>query len=423
MFTFQKIEHFGFSSKLFNSKYNSLIVFKFSDIRLEGDIVAALKCLTRFKINVEDKSIFHKIISSFLFSKFILLLKRALYPIANFFTSNLQVSLHNTSLMQLGLPNRDSTFNDCLIHSTIQLIQFEFATKSKRQINFQVDGFSIKILKSNNNIVEGDGKSCLAQMSFPFRFQYVITDKSAEISISTIEVIIYDILVLINMFHLNTNQIEESDEVSNYKTFEHRLDFLQRKIFHEDVIKNISFKLNSGSIKLVREFGKKELTLFVKPIELVLNKSDCNILEARISISNFAIQDSESIINFSLNKCITICKMEEERLDKIYLQLFLEISSYSFIINYSLVHSWFQYFVNLFHNIQSRNRIRSLENNPSFFKSASTLISKLVFVMSVNDLSVSLNKSKNLMITYGLKHLKINCIRNFDPCFNEKRFV
>lgn len=392
-----------------------MIVLKFSDIRLEGDIVASLKCLTRYKIINEDKSIIQKFISSFLLTKFISLLKRLLYPLANYFTSNLQISLHNTSLMQLGNQNKNSVFNDCLMHSTIQLIQFEFATKSKRQINFQVDGFSIKILKSSH-VVEGDGMACLAQMSFPFRFNYTIDDKSADISISSMEVIVYDILL---SFWKDTDQIEVSN-ISKFDLFHVMLQFLKQKIFKENVIKGVKFNLISGSIKLVREYGKKELTFFVKPIELVLIKSDSNILESRISIVNFSIQDSESIINFSLNKCCTICKLEEENSEKLYLQLFFEVSNCSFVINYYLVNFWFQYFLNLFRNINTAKQLTENETS-SIHELTSKFFSKIVFAMIVNDVSVSLNQTKNLMITYGLKNLKITCVRNFDFDFSEKR--
>src|SRR5699024_3731532 len=180
-------------------KYNSLIALKFSDIRLEGDIAAAYNCLTniiknheKLKPSPEDSSLFQRILSFIMIRKAISIAKRMVFPLFNYLSSNFQISLHNTSLMQMDA-------NDCLLHSTIQLIQIGFSTKFNGQLIFQVDCFSIKVLKSNNTSDDDGSRACLAQMSFPFLFNYLIENKSIDISILDLEIIIYDILQLLNI--------------------------------------------------------------------------------------------------------------------------------------------------------------------------------------------------------------------------------
>lgn len=414
------------SSKLLNSKYNSLIVLKLSDIRLEGDLVTAFECLTKIVKNNEKPQSGPEDISFFRgkFTKIIYIFKKVVFPFTNYLSSNFQISLHNTSLMQLGLPASNSICNDCLLHSTIQLIQIGFTTKLNGQLTFQVDGFSIKVLKSNN-LIENNGKTCLAQMSFPFLFNYLFKEKSIDISILDLEIIVYDILQLLNILLPNQRRQIKVDKISKYKFLEQSF-LLFPKILSKPIIRDVSFRLNSGSIKLVREYGKKELTFCVKPIELRLSKLDLTRLDASLSIENFKIQDSESIIDFSLNKCATLGKIEYLS-DKFYLQLGLEITTSSFIINNSMINSWFQYFVNLFKNVktnqQTTDEVCQSKDELSFHGFISKYINKFVFSIDINDISLTMKQiEENSMITYGLKHLKTGCVHNLDAYFKETRY-
>ncbi|OTF78881.1 hypothetical protein BLA29_003885, partial [Euroglyphus maynei] len=280
------IEHIGLSSKLFNSKYNSLFVLKFSDIRLEGDIAAAFLKLryatlaidsdpthsNNITIRQNEETILQQLLRTIFINKLSILAKKTFYLCSNYVSSNFQVSLHNISLMQLGVPSRDYRINDCLLHSTIQLIQFGFA-KSQNQITFQVDGFAIKVLKSQTSIVsttnennEGGKKSCLFQCSFPFRFVYSPGDQSAEMLISSCEIIVYDLMKLAKMAPKRMNRIEMGS-LSKAKILE-KLMLTFHSILKGSLFKSASFKLNSATVKLVRESGKKELTFSVEPIEL-----------------------------------------------------------------------------------------------------------------------------------------------------------
>ncbi|XP_075677940.1 bridge-like lipid transfer protein family member hobbit [Dermatophagoides pteronyssinus] len=427
------IEHLGLSSKLFNSKYNSLFVLKFSDIRLEGDIAAALlKLRSATLANNSDQAqsndvtprnneetIVHQFLRTFFINKLSILAKKTFYLCSNYVSSNFQISLHNISLMQLGVPSRDYRINDCLLHSTIQLIQFGFA-KSQNLITFQVDGFAIKVLKSQTSIVsttdENDGgskKSCLFQCSFPFRFVYSPGDQSAEMLISSCEIIVYDLLKLAKMAPKRMNRIEMGS-LSKAKILE-KLMITFHTILKGSLFKNASFKLNSATVKLVRESGKKDLTFSVEPIELSVNKLDDYRLEFNLSIANCIVQDSESIVDFSLNKCKTVCTIERDKLtDKLYIQLFLEIHNCSFIINIDyLINYWFQhYFVQSFPNDQN-GKINSPVGELSHEEVAAKYINKFLFLMVIHDISLSLKHSENFgMVTYGLKHLKITCVRN-----------
>lgn len=427
------IEHLGLSSKLFNSKYNSLFVLKFSDIRLEGDIAAALlKLRSATLANNSDQAqsndvtprnneetIVHQFLRTFFINKLSILAKKTFYLCSNYVSSNFQISLHNISLMQLGVPSRDYRINDCLLHSTIQLIQFGFA-KSQNLITFQVDGFAIKVLKSQTSIVsttdENDGgskKSCLFQCSFPFRFVYSPGDQSAEMLISSCEIIVYDLLKLAKMAPKRMNRIEMGS-LSKAKILE-KLMITFHTILKGSLFKNASFKLNSATVKLVRESGKKDLTFSVEPIELSVNKLDDYRLEFNLSIANCIVQDSESIVDFSLNKCKTVCTIERDKLtDKLYIQLFLEIHNCSFIINIDyLINYWFQhYFVQSSQNDQN-GKINSPVEELSHEEVAAKYINKFLFLMVIHDISLSLKHSENFgMVTYGLKHLKITCVRN-----------
>ncbi|KAI2804677.1 hypothetical protein BLOT_003665, partial [Blomia tropicalis] len=420
-----KIEHFSLSSKLFNSKYNSLIVLKFSDIRLEGDIAAAIKCFMKIRQNKDSIRTYSSdglaTLPSFQFiiQRTISVVKRIVSPLANYFCSNFQISLHNTSLMQLGLPTDKSIFNECLLHSTIQLIQIGFTNKTRQQLTFQVDGFSIKVLKSNNQ-PGNDGKSCLAQMSFPILINYLFENKFIDMSILDFEIILYDILQLLNILLPIRSKRIDVEKFSKYKFLE-RILLLFPQILQKRWIREISFRLNTGSIKLVREFGKKELTFGVAPIDLRLNKLDSTRLEAYICIENFKIQDSESIIDFSLCKCLSRGKIEQLS-DKLYFQQCLEINSTSCIINSSMINSWFQYFIILFKNVKTKqvNASNELMANVTFHEFISIYVTKFIFSVDINDISLTMKQlEENSMVTYGLKHLKTGCVHNLDQFFKE----
>lgn len=435
---FQKIEHFGLSSKLFNSKYNSLIALKLSDIRLEGDIVAAVECLKKvIKKRKEQLSSSSEVglaptlLSSFVTQKLVLIVKGITLPFLSYLSSklssNFQVSLHNTSLMQLGLSSDSTKLNDCLLHSTIQLIQIAFSTKYNGQLLFQVDGFSVKVFKSS--LYDND-KTCLAQMSFPFLFNYLIEEKSIDMSIQDLEIIIYDILQLLSLLPNQRRQLDV-ESLSKYKVLEQFL-LLFPKLLQKHLLCDIAFRLNSGSIKLVREFGKKELTLGVKPIELRLRKLDSTRLDTRLLIENFRIQDSESIIDFALNKCSASGKIEMIS-EKLLFSLVLEITSSSLIINNSMINSWFQYFLSLVKNVKTKQQQKicddALANGYAMIDEISVHdiiarhITKFSVQVDINDTSLTMKhcEESNKMVTYGLKHLHTLCVHNLDVHFKETR--
>ena len=493
----QKIEHFGLSSKWFNSKYNSLIALKLSDIRLEGDIVAAVKCLQkvvkkrRRQLNSgpngsEGDDGDHRngglaptsLLSAFLTRKLVSLVRGLVLPLfailSSKLSSNFQVSLHNTSLMQLGLSSDSATrLNDCLLHSTIQLIQIAFSTKYNGQLLFQVDGFSVKVFKSSSSsstttashhhhqheaehsttTTAGD-KTCLAQMSFPFHFNYLIEEKSIDMVIQDLEIIIYDLLQLLSLLPSGgrhqkqrpQKNMAESSATEKYKVLEQFL-LLFPSLLQRQLLCDISFRLNCLSIKLVREFGKKELTLGVQPIELRLRKLDSSRLDTRLLIENFRIQDSEAIIDFALAKCAASGKIELNSVsERLQFLLALEITSSSLSINNAMIHSWFTYFLHLVKNVKRSSKHQKqeqgisddlittatssdgLDQPASLHQIIARHITKLSVQLDINDTSLTMKhlegegEAMNVkMVTYGLKHLHTLCVHNLDEYFKETR--
>ncbi len=495
-FLFQKIEHFGLSSKWFNSKYNSLIALKLSDIRLEGDIVAAVKCLQkvvkkrRRQLNSGPNGPGEgedggdnggglaptSLLSAFLTRKLVSLVRGLVLPLfailSSKLSSNFQVSLHNTSLMQLGLSSDSATrLNDCLLHSTIQLIQIAFSTKYNGQLLFQVDGFSVKVFKSSSSSsstttashhhqheaehpTAGD-KTCLAQMSFPFHFNYLIEEKSIDMVIQDLEIIIYDLLQLLSLLpsgggrHQKQRPLKnmaESSATEKYKVLEQFL-LLFPSLLQRQLLCDISFRLSCLSIKLVREFGKKELTLGVQPIELRLRKLDSSRLDTRLLIENFRIQDSEAIIDFALAKCAASGKIELNSVsERLQFLLALEITSSSLSINNAMIHSWFTYFLHLVKNVKRSSKHQKqeqgisddlittatssdgLDQPVSLHQIIARHITKLSVQLDINDTSLTMKhlegegEAMNVkMVTYGLKHLHTLCVHNLDEYFKETR--
>src|SRR5699024_11196067 len=107
------------------------------------------------------------------------------------------------------------------------------------------------------------------------------------------------------------------------------------------------------------------------------------------------IQDSESIIDFALNKCSASGKIEMIS-EKLLFLLALDITSSSLIINNSMISSWFQYFLNLVKNIKTKHDDEAFSTNVhdvdgiSFHEIIAPHVTKFSVQLDINDTSLTM---------------------------------
>lgn len=335
--------------------------------------------------------------------------------------------------MQLGLPNGDSVFNDSLLHSTIQLIQFEFITEFKRQINFQVEGLSVKLFKSMMHKNE-QGNLCMAQMSFPICFNYVIDDKSALVCIENSELVLFDVPSLIDF--LTIGKKKEDSGLSQSSQQNDPLESIMKNLYKfldNDLVDSVKFNLKSGSVKFVQseQGGGKELTLSVTPIEFGITRTDLFYSGSKFTFSNLKVQDNESVIEFCISKCSVISKIERDKFsNKLHFELGVELSICSLEVRDAGINDFVQYFFDVY---QSRKTTKICDASPqpltstlspkkSFIQIYSKYFEKFIFALDINDVSFSTKYVDNI-VTYGLKHLKTNCTGSLGASLKETRLV
>lgn len=419
-----------------------MIVLKLADLRLEGDIAAAFAFFnsnSKKKLAINDQGDHVSFYNIFLVRNLVGVLKSFIYSFVDLLLSHLQLSLHNTSLVQFD-NDRSSILNGGQLHSTIQLVQFEFVTQSKRQITFNVEGISIKLVDpfakscpSTDNVMEQD---FVMQMSFPLLFTYIIDDKFAIISIAALEVIACDMFQLLQSFTQRQSRTNDRDggemKAKQSKHLLERILAAVDRLIESNSINRIKFILKSCSLRLLKPSGNDLLTLTIKPIEVNLSrheeekkKLDCNIVMTNCLLE--AATASEFV--FALTKCMLQAKIEKS-CDKLYLQVSLDIASNSIVISDLLANSLMQDFVNstkLWR--QKKQGATSLvlanvdDDENSLANILASSVAKVGFVVDINDVSFTLQQSNDITVTttYGLKHFKIGCGQNFDLLSPETR--
>ncbi len=331
----------------------------------------------------------------------------------------ISISLHNTSLMQLGLIN-ESVVNECLFHSTIQMLQFGLTTGSNNKLTLisQFDGISLKILK---HVKEVDGETCLAHVSLSLFCSLRLEESdqiSSEIVVSQPQSILYDIIPFIKS-RKSINQLTQSNSSESFifKVLKSQL--------NKTFLKCATLKLDNTSVKLVRESGQKALEININSIEGDVTKTNSSELEARLIISNVTMHDTNSIVSSSLSKVSLIAKFEREKSIQQRLQLFLvsEISSCHIVYNDEEIRYWLELMFNSKNSGIHYSQIENKKQSSAITDTIMKELTKFIGSVDIHDISFSVTPTSTLnqMVTYGLNHAKIGWVLNSDPLFREMR--
>ncbi|XP_054167935.1 protein hobbit-like [Oppia nitens] len=413
-----EIECIGLSTKLVNQKYASLVVIKLSDIRLEGDLISAFKSIKSYEsqlqsenvIKNDDKKVPQKVVS------FLNLLRRL---------SRLRfisISLHNTSLMQLGLIN-ENTNNECLFHSNIQMIKIYMTNVHKNKLTLMTnfEGISLKLLKHMN---KDNCETCLAQVSLVMLGSLRVEDNnqiSTDVALLNPEIILYDILPIIKSFKMAN--ISRANPPNSEGFITKILNNNLKQKMHK-LLKQATVRLDNSLLKLVRESGQKALTIHIKTIEADLTKTSCSELETRLIVSDMKVKDTNAMVS-TINRVNLIAKIEREKSIQQRHQLFVvsELSSCHIIYNDEEIRYWIDLINKTYeanNDIINSEDKQSTQLNNSFLKD----LPKFSASLDINDLEFSVNPNpiNHSMVTYGLSHAKIGYVLNSDPLFREMSF-
>ncbi|CAG2170224.1 unnamed protein product, partial [Oppiella nova] len=411
-----EIESIGLSTKLVNQKYASLLVLKLSDIRFEGDLISAFKSLNTSQsseqkaVRLKSKQIPQKVIN---FLNLLRSLSRLRF---------ISISLHNTSLMQLGLINENNV-NECLFHSNIQMIQIYLTTVSKNRLTLTTnfEGISLKLLKHTK---KESGETCLAQVSLSLLCSVRIEDSnqiSTQVVMSEPQIIFYDILPI-----LKSLKVANSNRATNTAT--NTSDSLVHKVMNNNLknefhkfIKSVIFKSDNTLVKLVRDSGQKALTILINTIEADFTKTGSSEFEARLIVSDMKVNDTNAMVS-TITRVNLIAKFEREKSIEQRLQMivFSDLSSCHIIYNDEEISYW----IELFHKTYEANTDFGVNPNKPNIAISNTFtkdLSKFSVKLDINDITFSVKPitSAQPLVTYGLSHAKIGVVLNSDPLVKE----
>lgn len=220
------------------------------------------------------------------------------------------LSITNMSLI-MSFPKTLSMFaNDCLIHSTVASLQARCeggAGHPNSQYTLLIDGLSTKLLNTNRN-----ERVCLAQLSLPLAIHYLTQTKVIDVAVDNLQVIVYDIIQLLKIVRPSDQRLKNAHQVQTLQTQTKAIDRIMeslQKILTKTTLDDVFIRLNTGTLKLLREHGNKELICSFRPIEFAFTRISSTRLETSLSVENLRIHDSDSVFDLSARKCSTFAQI------------------------------------------------------------------------------------------------------------------